>query len=58
MAILKFLWYITRALLIIVSAVFCMTVASFIWPLLLLLILLLPQSTQRLWKFAGTVKLW
>lgn len=57
MTFLKFLWRIIRALLIISCALFCMIAASFIWPLLLLLILALPQTTKRLWNFAGTVKL-
>ena len=57
MTFLKFLWRIIRELLIISCALFCMIAASFIWPLLLLLILALPQTTKRLWNFAGTVKL-
>ena len=58
MAFLKFLWGVIRALLIIVAALICMTVASFIWPLLLLLIWLLPQSFGRIWRYAGTIKVW
>ena len=58
MAFLKFLWRIIRAILIISASLICMIAASFIWPLLLLLIWLLPQSSGRLWRYAGTVKVW
>ncbi|MBO5792507.1 MAG: hypothetical protein J6S54_08545 [Lentisphaeria bacterium] len=58
MALLKFSWRVIRAILIIVATLICMTVASFIWPLLLLLIWLLPQSSGRLWRYAGTIKVW
>ena len=58
MAFLKFLWRIIRALLIVITAIVCMTAASLIWPLLLLLTLALPISTRKLWNFAGTVKVW
>ena len=58
MAFFKFSWHIIRALLIVASTIVCMTVAGFIWPLLLLLALALPNSTRKLWNFAGTVKVW
>jgi len=58
MAFLKFSWRVIRALLIIVASLICMTAASFIWPLLLLLMWLLPQSSGRLWRYAGTIKVW
>ena len=58
MAFLKFLWRVIRLILIIVAILICMTAAGFIWPLLLLLIWLLPQSTLRLWRYAGTIKVW
>lgn len=58
MAFLKFLWRLIRAMLIIAAALICMTVAGFVWPLLLLLIWLLPQSAGKVWRYAGTVKVW
>lgn len=58
MAFLKFSWRVIRALLIIAATLICMTVAGFIWPLLLLLMWLLPQSSGRLWRYAGTIKIW
>ena len=58
MALLQFVWRVIRALLIIVIAIIGMIVLSFIWPLLLLLIWLLPESTKKLWRYAGTIKIW
>ena len=58
MAFLKFLWRIIRAILIISASLICMIAASFIWPLLLLLMWLLPKSSGRLWRYAGTIKVW
>ena len=55
MAFLKFLWRLIRAMLIIAAALICMTVAGFVWPLLLLLIWLLPQSAGKVWRYAGAV---
>ena len=56
MAFLKFVWRIVRALLITVAVVIVMTAASFVWPVLLLLYLALPQTTGRLWAAAGKIK--
>lgn len=58
MAFFKFLWRVIRALLIIAACLICTAAASFIWPLLLLLIWMLPQSFGRLWRYAGTIKVW
>ena len=58
MAFLKFSWRIIRAILIISASLICMIAASFIWPLLLLLMWLLPKSSGRLWRYAGTIKVW
>ena len=58
MAVLEFSWRMIRAVLIIAAALICMTAAGFIWPLLLLLIWMLPRSTGKLWRYAGTIKVW
>lgn len=56
MAFLKFVWRIARALLITAVVLIVMTAAGFVWPLLLLLCLALPQTTGRLWAAAGKIK--
>ena len=55
---LYFLWHVFKLLLITVIAIIVMSALGFIWPVPLLLILALPQSTRRLWNYAGRIKVW
>ena len=56
--ILKILWRIIRALLIIVLAFLCMVIGSAIWPLFIIAVVLAPQLCAVIWNKMGEIKVW